>query len=46
MYIFIYIDLVIDQTFPLDKVAEAFTYLAAGHAKGKVVVSIGPDSES
>lgn len=29
---------VIDRVFPLDQVAEAFAYLEAGHAKGKVVV--------
>lgn len=32
------IEPVIDRTFPLSETAEAFAYLAAGHARGKVVV--------
>lgn len=32
------IEPVIDRTFPLSETAEAFAYLAGGHARGKVVV--------
>ncbi len=32
---------VIDRIFPFEKVAEAFSYLEEGHAKGKVVVTMG-----
>ena len=31
---------VIDRTYPLDEVAEAFRHVAAGHTRGKVVVTI------
>jgi NADPH:quinone reductase-like Zn-dependent oxidoreductase len=31
---------VIDRKFPLDKTAEAFRYLVAGHARGKVVITV------
>ncbi|HEX6257388.1 MAG TPA: NAD(P)-dependent alcohol dehydrogenase [Euzebyales bacterium] len=31
---------VIDRTFPLTEAAEAFAYLAQGHARGKVVVTV------
>jgi NADPH:quinone reductase-like Zn-dependent oxidoreductase len=31
---------VIDRTYPLSKVAEAIRYLEAGHARGKVVISV------
>ncbi len=31
---------VIDRTFPLGDVAEAFRYFEAGHAKGKVVITV------
>ena len=30
---------VIDRTFPLTEAADAFAYLAQGHARGKVVVT-------
>jgi NADPH:quinone reductase-like Zn-dependent oxidoreductase len=30
---------VIDRTYPLSDTAEAFRYLDAGHARGKVVIS-------
>jgi NADPH:quinone reductase-like Zn-dependent oxidoreductase len=30
----------IDQTFPLDKVPEALSYLERGHARGKVVITV------
>lgn len=29
----------VDRTYPLDAAAEAMTYLAKGHARGKVVVT-------
>jgi len=32
---------VIDRRFPLSEVPEALRYLGEGHAKGKVVVTIG-----
>ena len=35
---------VIDRTYPLSRAAEAFAYLDAGHAQGKVVITLGPDS--
>ena len=31
---------VIDRTFPLDRVVEAFRYLEAGHTQGKVVITV------
>lgn len=31
---------VIDRTFPLDQAAQAMEYLAGGHARGKIVISI------
>ena len=31
---------VVDRVFPLEKAAEAFAYLEAGHAAGKVVIEI------
>ena len=31
---------VIDRRYPLSEVAEAFRYLEAGHAKGKVVITV------
>lgn len=33
---------VIDRTYPLSSAAEAISYLEAGHARGKVVVTVGP----
>ena len=35
---------VIDRRYPLSETAEAMRYLGAGHARGKVVVSVMPDS--
>lgn len=35
---------VIDRTYPLSDTAEAFAYLDAGHAQGKVVITMEPDS--
>jgi NADPH:quinone reductase-like Zn-dependent oxidoreductase len=32
---------VIDRTYPLSEVAEAIRYLEAGHARGKVVITVG-----
>jgi NADPH:quinone reductase-like Zn-dependent oxidoreductase len=32
---------VIDRTYPLSDTAEAFRYLDAGHARGKVVIAVG-----
>lgn len=37
---------VIDATYPLNRIAEALSYLGAGHARGKVVITIGPDEAS
>jgi NADPH:quinone reductase-like Zn-dependent oxidoreductase len=31
---------VIDRLYPLSEVAEAFRYMGAGHAQGKVVISV------
>ncbi len=31
----------IEKTYPLDRTAEAFRYVAGGHARGKVVVAVG-----
>ena len=33
---------VIDRTYPLDEVPEAIRYLHQGHARGKVVIGLGP----
>ncbi|MHB9032481.1 MAG: NAD(P)-dependent alcohol dehydrogenase [Anaerolineae bacterium] len=35
---------VIDQQYPLSEVADAFRYLIAGHARGKVVISVEHDN--
>jgi NADPH:quinone reductase-like Zn-dependent oxidoreductase len=32
---------VIDTCYPLGQAADAFRYLGAGHAKGKVIITIG-----
>ena len=32
---------VIDRTYPLSQIAEAMRYLEAGHARGKVIITIG-----
>jgi alcohol dehydrogenase len=34
---------VVDRTYPLDEVGDAFTYVASGHATGKVVIEVGTD---
>ena len=31
----------IDRTYPLTQVPEAIRYLEAGHARGKVVITVG-----
>jgi NADPH:quinone reductase-like Zn-dependent oxidoreductase len=33
---------VIDRTYQLSETAEAFAYLDEGHARGKVVIAVGP----
>jgi NADPH:quinone reductase-like Zn-dependent oxidoreductase len=33
---------VIDRTYPLSEAADAFRYLDEGHARGKVVITVGP----
>ena len=35
---------VIDRSFKLSETAEAFRYFGAGHARGKVVISVGKSS--
>jgi NADPH:quinone reductase-like Zn-dependent oxidoreductase len=35
------LEAVVDRVFPFAKIAEAFAYLETGHAKGKVVVTMG-----
>lgn len=35
---------VIDRVFPFAEIEDAFNYLEAGHAKGKVVVSMNPEN--
>ena len=34
------LNVVVDRVYPLDEIAEAFTYLEQGHAKGKVIVEM------
>lgn len=34
---------VIDRCYPLEQAAEAFRYLYAGHARGKIVITLGGD---
>lgn len=36
---------IIDATYPLNRIAEALSYLGAGHVRGKVVITIGPDED-
>ena len=37
---------VIDRTYPLSRIAEAMRYLEAGHARGKVIITVGQDSKT
>ena len=37
---------VIDRRYPLSEVAEALRYLEAGHARGKVVITVTQDNEA
>lgn len=36
---------VIDRTYPLREVAKAIAYLEAGHARGKVVITMAHDNQ-
>jgi NADPH:quinone reductase-like Zn-dependent oxidoreductase len=35
---------VIDRRYTLSEVAEAIRYLEAGHARGKVIITVEPDN--
>jgi NADPH:quinone reductase-like Zn-dependent oxidoreductase len=37
---------VIDRTYPLSQIAEALRYLEQGHARGKVVITVGQDNKT
>jgi NADPH:quinone reductase-like Zn-dependent oxidoreductase len=37
---------VIDRTYPLSQIAEALRYLEQGHARGKVVITMGQDNKT
>jgi NADPH:quinone reductase-like Zn-dependent oxidoreductase len=37
---------IIDRRYPLSKVAEAFRYFGAGHARGKVVITVGQNNKA
>jgi NADPH:quinone reductase-like Zn-dependent oxidoreductase len=37
---------VIDRTYPLSQIAEAMRYLEAGHARGKVIITVGQDNKT
>jgi NADPH:quinone reductase-like Zn-dependent oxidoreductase len=37
---------VIDRTYPLSQIAEAIRYLEAGHARGKVIVTMADDNKT
>ena len=32
-----------DRTYPLDEAADALRYIAAGHTRGKVVITVQPE---
>ena len=37
---------VIDRTYPLSQISDALRYLEAGHARGKVVITVGDNNET
>jgi NADPH:quinone reductase-like Zn-dependent oxidoreductase len=37
---------VIDRTYPLSQIAEALRYLEAGHARGKVIITVGDEKKA
>jgi NADPH:quinone reductase-like Zn-dependent oxidoreductase len=37
---------VVDRTYPLSQVREAMKYLEAGHARGKVILTVGEDNKT
>jgi NADPH:quinone reductase-like Zn-dependent oxidoreductase len=37
---------VIDKTYPLDQVPEAMKYLEQGHARGKVIITVGEENKT
>jgi NADPH:quinone reductase-like Zn-dependent oxidoreductase len=37
---------VIDRTYPLSQIAEAIRYLEQGHARGKVIITMGQDNKT
>jgi NADPH:quinone reductase-like Zn-dependent oxidoreductase len=37
---------IIDRRYPLSEVAEAFRYFGAGHARGKVVITVGQNNKA
>src|SRR6202022_3426673 len=37
---------VIDRTYPLSQIAEALRYLEQGHARGKVIITVGQDDKT
>ena len=36
---------VIDKTYPLSETPEAFRYLGEGHARGKIIITVGHNNE-
>jgi NADPH:quinone reductase-like Zn-dependent oxidoreductase len=37
---------VIDRTYPLSQIREAMKYLEAGHARGKVILTVGQENKT
>ncbi len=37
---------VIDRTYPLSQIADALRYLEEGHARGKVIITVGQDNKT
>jgi len=37
---------VIDKTYPLSQIADAIRYLEAGHARGKVIITMGEETKT